>query len=30
MLVGRAFEEGTLYRAGAAFEEEVEWELMGG
>ena len=30
MLVGRAFDEGTLYRAGAAFEGNVEWELMGG
>ena len=29
MLVGRAFDEATLYRAAAAFEENVDWESLG-
>ena len=30
MLVGKAFDEATLYRAAAAFEEKVDWESVGG
>ena len=30
MLVGKAFDEATLYRAAAAFEENVDWESLGG
>ena len=30
MLVGKAFDEATLYRAGATFEENVDWESLGG
>ena len=28
MLTGRAFDEATLYRAAAAFEDNVEWESL--
>jgi amidase len=28
MLVGRAFDEETIYRAAAAFERGVDWRLI--
>ena len=30
MLVGKAFDEATLYRAAAAFEGSVDWESLSG
>ncbi len=30
MLVGKAFDEATLYRAAAAFEAKANWESLGG
>ena len=30
MLVGKAFDETTLYRTAATFEENVDWESLGG
>ncbi len=30
MLVGKSFDEATLYRAAAAFEKNVDWESLGG
>jgi amidase len=28
MLVGRSYDEGTIYRAAAAFEQAGDWKLM--